>query len=69
MRIEYCVSTGNPYGQFVVFAESELERTVLHNFLSAKQEGWQFWLHGSVLNCDLNGITSFNFGWVKPKED
>lgn len=68
MRIEYKPSTGNPFGQFVVHAENDLERTVLHNFLEAGHMGYTFWLHGSVYSCNVSGDVSFNFGWIKKRK-
>ena len=65
MRIEYKKSTGSPFGQFIVFAENELERIILHNFLMADKNTWKFWLHGGTYSCDLDDYTSFNFGYVK----
>ena len=65
MRIEYRTSTGDCFGQFVVHAENDLERTVLHNFLSADKKEWQFWLHGGTYGSDDDGCIAFNFGWVK----
>lgn len=69
MRVEYVKSEGNPFGQFVIYAENQLERTVLYNFLNADRDRWQFWLHGGTYNCDFNDYTAFNFGWIKKKEE
>jgi len=64
MRIEYHISTGNPFGQFVVFAESEQDRTILNNFMFPKKD-MKFWLHGATYDCRSQGPSSFNFGWIK----
>jgi len=57
-------------GQFVVFAENEVERGLLRRFTNQnRKKGWKFWMHGSGYSCDLHGVTNFNFGFVKEEED
>lgn len=63
MRIAYRPSTGNPFGQFVVYPESELDRTILYNFLQGKDYGMKFWLHGTTYGD--SGLSAFNFGWTE----
>lgn len=67
MRIEYVESTGNPFGQFVVFPESKLDRILLHNFLQGSDYDMRFWLHGTTYG--EAGIEAFNFGWIKEKKE
>lgn len=53
-------------GQFVVFAENELERALLRRFAAQTYDkNWEFRMHGSCYSCDLQGTTSFNFGFSK----
>ena len=70
MKIEWQDTQGvDSMGQFIVFAENVVERGLLRRFVNlAYKKGWKFWLHGSDHNCDLGGVTSFNFGCIKDKE-
>ena len=68
MRIQIADSTGRPEPQFVVFAENECDRHILKMFCKAKEISkvpLKLWLHGSSMSSDVQGITSFNFGWVE----
>lgn len=67
MRIEYKASTGDPFGQFVVYPEGELDQTILYNFLQGKEYNMKFWLHGSTYG--ESGLCAFNFGWIKAEND
>ena len=67
MKIKFISSTGCPYGQFLVEAETEQDMAILHNFNSADPNEWKFWRHGSTYNCDLCATTSFNFGYLNKK--
>ena len=69
MRIEWHDAEDvDNIGQFVVYAENEIERGLLRRFANkARTKGWRFWLHGSCYSCDLGGVTSFNFGCIKDK--
>ncbi|KKK73069.1 hypothetical protein LCGC14_2897550 [marine sediment metagenome] len=69
MRIEWHDTQDvDGVGQFVVHAESEIERGLLRRFVNkARTKGWKFWLHGSCYSCDLQSVTSFNFGCIKDK--
>jgi hypothetical protein len=64
MRIRFASATGDPYGQFIVEAESQLDKELIENFLKGLyDEKFKFWLHGTTYTC--GGYTSFNFGWTK----
>lgn len=53
--------------QFVVEAENDQDRQILKMFVDYGYKNNQiFHLHGSCYSLDLGGITSFNFGYVKP---
>ncbi len=69
MRIEWHDTEDvDNMGQFVVYAENEVERGLLRRFVNKEHKsGWKFWVHGSCYSCDLSGVTSFNFGFVKDK--
>ena len=63
MRIEYHEATGCPFGQFVVYAESEVDGAIIKAFFGGQQFGWKFCHHGTTYG---DGQTrSFNFGWQK----
>lgn len=66
MKIRYAVATGCPHGQFVVEAESDVERAILRAFLDPGMapSGWKFHLHGFGYRGDVDGPCSFNFGWT-----
>lgn len=69
MRIEYAESTGCPYGQFVVYADTPQDRAILAAFLQGDHDhDWKFWRHGASYKCDSLGPYAFNFGWVKVPE-
>lgn len=67
MKVRYASATGSPYGQFIIEAETELDRDLLYNFLYPShhnlKEKEEFWLHGYVFKD--SGYTSFNFGWIE----
>lgn len=66
MRIEYAASSGDPYGQFVVYADTPQDRAILDSFLQAgHNHDWTFWRHGASYKCDGLGPYAFNFGWIK----
>ncbi len=72
MKIRAADSTGCPFPQFVVEAESESDRIILKAFLSpqtftkpGEPQPWLFHLHGCGSKSDVDGYTSFNFGWQK----
>ena len=53
-------------GQFIVYADNEIEGALLRRFTNQGQKGgWKFWLHGSCYN--MRQVTSFNFGFIKEK--
>ena len=64
MRIRFAPSTGCPFGQFVVEAESQEDRALLACFLSAPYAEWKFHQHGVGYMGGLDGPTNFNFGWI-----
>lgn len=68
MRIEFASSTGCPYGQFVVYADTSQDRAILECFLKGTfDKNFQFHKHSQTW---INGhIEAFNFGWLKhPKK-
>ena len=68
MRIEWKDNEDiEDVGQFIVYAEDEMERAILRRFVNHRK-GWKFWLHGSNTKCDLSGVSSFNFGWINVGE-
>lgn len=69
MKIRFAEATGCPYGQFIVYPESESDRAILSTFLKPQElgeEGWGFHIHGTCYNSEA-GLSSFNFGWHKKK--
>jgi len=66
MKIEFKKARECPYGQFVVFPESEIERVVIENFLEGERsEDWKIHIHGHCYNSSVEGVTSFNFGLIR----
>ncbi len=67
MKIRFADATGCPFGQFVVYAETEEEKAIMRLFLKG-MEGprWKFWLHGYSVGS-TKGET-FNFGWIENEE-
>ena len=73
MRIEWHDTQDiDNIGQFVVYAENEIERGLLRRFVNkTRRKGWRFLVHGSCYSHDSHdfcGVTSFNFGCVEDKE-
>ena len=70
MKIRHAASTGCIVGQFVVEAETPSERLLLEMFLGLPQQSrknWEFHLHGHTRSSDVDGVTSFNFGYIETK--
>ena len=65
MRVKYCSVTGCPYGQFVIYADTDQERAILSYFISADRKLWRFWLHGISYKGDLPGPYAINFGYIR----
>lgn len=69
MRVQFAESTGDHLGQFVIYAESEMERAILKNFLKGGEaHKMQFCIHGMTYEGYKPGISSFNFGWRKKEQ-
>ena len=71
MKARIADSRGVPVPQFIVEAENEIERQVLKTFCmlpSWMQDKYEFWLHGYCISGDVDGVTSFNFGWKKQED-
>ncbi len=71
MKIRAADSTSVPIPQFVVEAENETDRQILKAFCQVPHhtKNWQFRMHGYVGQSDIDGVTSFNFGWVIVNEN
>lgn len=63
MRVRFAKSTGCPFGQFVIEAESKEDEAVLACFLAAPRDQWTFWQHG--VTYGHYSPSSFNFGWLQ----
>lgn len=63
MKVRFAEATGCPFGQFIIEAENDNDRTLMKVFLAAPRKEWQFHLHGYSLVC-MQGFDNFNFGWV-----
>jgi hypothetical protein len=64
MRIEVSASSENALPRFVVYAETESDRAILGIFTNAKlTDMLRLQIGGSTYECDVHGVTSFNFGW------
>jgi len=64
MRIKFAEATGCPYGQFVVYADTEEDRIIIKKFFEAGKNEWKLWHHGTTYSVD-RGLEAFNFGWIK----
>lgn len=72
MRIRPADSRGRIEPQFVVEAENAAERMLLKSFCEAQhhsKEPIKFWLHSWGYQAGVDGVESFNFGWIKDKPE